>query len=300
MNTQTAYEKFIAYLEAAGRSGRTIGTYEHRLKLLLKQHGQKNIKSITPEDIDNFILARRRSPVRYEGHTRRKSYAGSLSQSTINGFIRDTKTFFRFCETRGYVKKSPAGHLKMSRVRGRKVKAISKADLRAILDLAEAGPELRDKALIRLLVDSGARVGELVGKYPLTRGNLNLEERTALVCGKTGERWIEFTALTASLLRSYLATHDNEQVFVSLKNSGRGMSHGSVWLMLKRYATAAGVKGKYGPHSIRHRVGYEWAKQHDLERTRQKLGHADISTTTIYANVDREEIRKLTDSTEIV
>jgi integrase/recombinase XerD len=295
MNTKAGYKKFVEYMEAQGRSPRTIGTYEQRLNRFLNRFGDKPLKQITPEMIDQFIAAIRRTPGRYADHSRRRPLAGALSPHTINGIVRDVKRFLTFCEERGYIKKSPAGHLQQVRRVARKNKAINRNDLLAILELAKGEP--RDYALIRFLVDTGARGGEVLS---VTRPGLNLEERTAVVFGKTGQRVVDFTAETAGLLRSYLATHEGEYLFVSLKNDQIKMTHGAVWLRLKKYAAAAGITGRYGAHAIRHLVGYTWAKQHDLERTRQKLGHSDIKTTMMYANVDREELKRLTDSTEII
>lgn len=160
----------------------------------------------------------------------------------------------------------------------------------------------RDLAMLLFTVDTGARAGEVAS---LRRENLNLKRYEALVDGKTGPRVVDFTHRTAQALSDWLSQHPTPQsdfVFVGLHapNQGEPIGPGTLYQVFRRLAKSAGVTGRFNPHSIRHRVGQVWADNTNLELVRQKLGHRDISTTAVYANQDRERVKRFTEKVRIL
>ena len=103
----------------------------------------------------------------------------------------------------------------------------------------------QDKALVLTLIDSTARVGELVGLTPK-----NIGEAWIDVKGKTGERRYRLDPLICAKLRE-LAGGDDEPVF-----KGRIGDVASVESLKKRVTRVikeAGITGrKLGPHTLRH------------------------------------------------
>jgi len=271
-------DEFLLFLEAAGRSERTLGSYAERLRYLaafLAEQGIDEINAVRATDLDRFVVSQRRR---------------GLSAAAIAGRIQAIKAFFAWCVRRGYLERSPAAHLVEPRLeQGGRSAAMARGDLGRLLAAAESRP--RDLAVLLFLADTGCRVGELVR---LEWNQVDLAERCAWVNGKTGGRYVDFTGRTAEALGRLLAVSDGPLVF--------GMTGNAVRKMLARLGARAGVTGRVNPHSIRHLVGQAWLDDGaNLELVRQKLGHRDIQVTAMfYAHQDRERVRAATERFSLV
>ncbi len=275
-------EKFITYQIAKGNSPRTVGTYQQRLKMFMQFTEERELESFTPELIDRWVAAER---------------GRGLAVVTVNGRLRDVRTFFRWCEHRGYITRSPADHLKIKRWKAVDIKAIDGDVLKTLIATAE---HERDKAIIMFIASTGCRLGEAA---TLLRHRLHVDTREAKVDGKTGPRWVDFDRETARAMGQWLAiAPHSDWVFTGLhgRNNGDCVRPGTIYQMFRRVAKRAGVQDEiWNPHSLRHRVGQQFASNSNLELTRKKLGHADIESTIIYANQDRTMVRAATDKIKI-
>lgn len=299
MNTAEAFEKFIISLEANDRSHRTIDTYSQRLFSMLTSC--EKLEQITPEMVDGWIVTQRRKGTLYGNHPSRPEEEKKLSPVTIYNMIRNLKTFFNFCVRRGYIERSPAAHLGAKRPTRKELKAIKKEDVIALVEAAREHAnktgQYRDIAIILFMLDTGCRSGEVCS---VTFEGIDLDKRQATVTGKSGPRVVFFTVKTAKAIKKWLGQHPgSDYVFCGLGCAkGKQMTPNSIYIMFK--TRGKGINGRKNPHGMRHFVGQQWCKLHDLERTAQKLGHSDLSVTRIYANVDNEEIKKLTDDTKLI
>ena len=144
---------------------------------------------------------------------------------------------------------------------------------------------LRDRAILCLLIDSGARCGELAS---LRRHNIF--ENSIEVDGKTGEREIPISEETRRLLTALVAC-DGHSEFVFHGERGP-MSTSGIYHLVQRYMRQAGISGpKMGPHRIRHAFGKHYIKNGGDTRSLQKImGHANISTTELYVELSRDDI----------
>jgi integrase/recombinase XerD len=273
-------DEFLLSLEARGRAERTLGAYAERVGAVLAflaERGIQDIDAVQASDLDRFVVSQRRR---------------GLSSVTIADHVQALKAFFAWCVRRGYLAGSPADHLVKPKLeRGGRSPVMARADLAALIGAAEEGKP-RDLAVLLFLADTGCRVGEVVA---LTRLDVNLAHREAIVRGKTGARVVDFTERTAEAL---------EALNVSRNGAGSvfGMTGNAVRKMLQRLAGRAGVTGRVNPHSIRHLVGQAWLDDGaNLELVRQKLGHADIQVTAMfYAHQDRARVKAATERFSLV
>ena len=93
-----------------------------------------------------------------------------------------------------------------------------------------------------------------------------------------------------------LAGKQTEDLFVTLRgaNAGSAMSRVMFWMIVKKYAVSAGITAPLSPHTLRHAFATHLLNHGaDLRAVQMLLGHADISTTTIYTHVARERLKSL-------
>lgn len=168
----------------------------------------------------------------------------------------------------------------------------------------------RDLAIISLFLGSGIRVSELIG---LKMKDLDLNERCITVTRKGRDVFsqVYFPPSTAQDIKNYLDIretryhapsiykNENFALFVtSFNNTAHPISKKAVQDMVKRYAKAFD-KPEITVHMLRHTCGTNmYEKTGSLIGVKNQLGHAHISTTTIYAHVLDDTLKKLVDMTD--
>lgn len=154
---------------------------------------------------------------------------------------------------------------------------------------------LRDRAMLELFYSSGLRVSELA---TLELHQLDLENRFLRVFGKgSKERLVPVGSKATCAIQSYLDTgrrffvkaHTGSDLFLSER--GKAISRKMLWVIIKRYATAAGIEKPVKPHLLRHSFAtHLLSGGADLRVIQEMLGHADISTTQIYTSVEESRL----------
>ena len=157
---------------------------------------------------------------------------------------------------------------------------------------------LRDRAMLELLYASGLRVSELVG---LQVHQVDLRQGVLRVEGKgRKERLVPFGEVAQDWLQQYLSSARSAVLQGQVSNDlfvtrqGGAMSRVMFWMLIKKYALAAGITAPLSPHTLRHAFATHLLNHGaDLRVVQLLLGHADISTTTIYTHVARERLQQL-------
>ena len=154
----------------------------------------------------------------------------------------------------------------------------------------------RNYAVLRVLVDTGIRVGSLVGLRlsDLTWTEKKRKASLTVLYGK-GERsnTIALPPKTRAALADYLAVRpeaeSEDHLFLSTRKWG--MSTETVRQMINKYARRAGLDPKaVSPHMLRHTLAKTLlAGGSPLPEVQAILGHAQISSTAIYTQPSEEE-----------
>ncbi len=210
------------------------------------------------------------------------------------------KRFFRWALREQVVAADPTLRLRNARQPLRVPKTLSEAQVEALLAAPDTATPLglRDRAMLELLYASGLRVSELV---TLKTVQLGLSEGALRVTGKGAkERLVPFGEEAHGWITRYLAEaraailggQASDALFVTAR--GGAMTRQMFWKLIKRHALAAGIAAPLSPHTLRHAFATHLLNHGaDLRAVQMLLGHADISTTTIYTHVARERLRAL-------
>jgi integrase/recombinase XerD len=224
--------------------------------------------------------------------------------TTANRRLSVLRRFYRWAVRERHVSLDPTLKLLSAKQPMRVPKTLSEAQVEALLNAPDVSTPLgvRDRTMFELLYACGLRVSELVG---LNDYQVSLNEGVLKVTGKGNkERLIPFGQVALDWLERYiqvervtlLAGHMQEALFVTQRGSksGSAMSRVMFWSLIKKYALVAGIHQPISPHTLRHAFATHLLNHGaDLRAVQMLLGHADISTTTIYTHVARERLMAL-------
>jgi integrase/recombinase XerD len=154
----------------------------------------------------------------------------------------------------------------------------------------------RDRAIIELLYACGLRVSEAC---TLKRSLLRLEEGYIIVTGKGNKQRlvpihkeaIKHLELYLEYERPHQKCQPKHSDTVFLSNRGASLSRQSIFLKIKRFAMAAGIKKDISPHTMRHSFATHLMERGaDLRIVQQLLGHESITTTEIYTHISAQQL----------
>ncbi len=220
--------------------------------------------------------------------------------SSVNRRLTVFKRYFRWALRERHVQVDPTLKLLGAKQALRIPKVLSEAQVEALLGAPDADTPLglRDRTMLELMYASGLRVSELV---TLKSVHLGLNEGALRVTGKgSRERLVPFGEEAHAWLRRYLAQgrpavlkgRASDALFVTAR--GAAMSRQMFWKLVKGHAQRAGISAPLSPHTLRHAFATHLLNHGaDLRAVQLLLGHADISTTTIYTHVARERLKAL-------
>ena len=289
-NSQSSIDSFIdaLWLED-GLSKNTLAAYRRDLSLyaawLAEEAQQKRSLDETVEaNLNGYFSAQ---------HSETKA-------TSANRRLTVFKRYFRWALRENIVSADPTLKLQSARQALRVPKVMSEAQVEALLAAPNDETPLgqRDRAMLELMYASGLRVSELVG---LKTFHLSLNEGVLRVMGKGNkERLVPFGQLAREAIVLYLKEgradilkrQQTDDLFVT--HHGHSMSRVMFWMLVKKYAIVAGITSPLSPHTLRHAFATHLLNHGaDLRAVQMLLGHADISTTTIYTHVARERLKKI-------
>ena len=219
--------------------------------------------------------------------------------TSANRRLTVLKRYVRWALRERSLTQDPTLKLQSARQALRVPKTMSEAQVDDLLRAPDESPlGLRDSAMLELLYASGLRVSELVS---LKTYHLGMNEGVLRIMGKGNkERLVPFGQVARESINTYLTEgrpailggQQTEDLFVTAR--GSAMSRVMFWMLVKKYARVAGIHSPLSPHTLRHAFATHLLNHGaDLRAVQLLLGHADISTTTIYTHVARERLKSL-------
>lgn len=258
-------------------------------------------------DIDNFLQFLQRQGIEspsnvVEGDIRKyityMELSGRLA-STITRSQASIRCFFQFMVLNSYMTENPSKGIKIEKFKKNLPEILTGKEIELLLDQPSSADikGCRDKAMLELLYATGIRVSELI--------NLNVEdvnlEIGILTCrgGKT-ERIIPIYPTAVSAISDYLSrirgvivtNKDDRALFPNL--NGQKMTRQGFWKIIKSYTTQAGIHKDITPHTLRHSFAVHLLENGaQLKDIQEMLGHADISSTQVYAQILQQRFKEV-------
>lgn len=280
---ERAYEDFLGYLRYERRlSDHTVDAYASdllRYLAWLGRHGRRAIDGVTPLDIETFMNA--------EGRR-------GLTGRTLARRLSCYRSFHGYLLRRKKIAEDPTAELEAARAGKRLPRVLTVQEATRLVE-SPCGKEaltLRDRAILEVMYGSGLRVSEVLN-LPLDA--VRLPEKYVRVLGKgKRERVVPLTGASVRSLRTYLrdarpalaGKRVSDQVF--LNRRGGKLSRMGLWGILNGHARAAGLERGFHPHMLRHSFATHLLEGGaDLRVIQELLGHASVTTTQIYTQVDR-------------
>src|ERR1700693_2680635 len=252
----------------------------------LERCAGKNLSDAQRGDVEAFLAAQ---------------FRAKAKAASINRRLSSLRRFYRLQLQYGAIAADPTLRVKAPKLPRHLPMSLSEAQIDSLLDAPDATTTLglRDRAMLETLYATGLRVSELVG---LKHAQVSLDMGVVRVLGKGNkERLVPLGQEAIVWLERYLKTArvalagDASTDAVFLTSRRTPLSRQAFWLLIKRYALKAGIGGSsLSPHTLRHAFATHLLNHGaDLRVVQLLLGHADITTTTIYTHGARERLKHL-------
>lgn len=192
--------------------------------------------------------------------------------------------------------KNPVDKVDKPTVRKRLKPHLKESEYNQMVEFLEGKNNLRGLALISLFYSSGCRLSEIC---QLNRDSLDHEIRRFIVIGKgEKERECLFSVEASKRIKDYLVSrNDNNKALFVVNTGERRLSDKSIQDYLKRLGKRAGIQQNVHPHLFRHGRAMQLLKKGlPLEIIQGVLGHENIATTQIYAQMDFDSIQRKVDA----
>jgi len=283
---------FLKFLQIEyNYSNNTIAAYKNDLSQFVSylQANQlsnaDNWRSINAEVINGYVTYMKEQP---------------YASSSVARKVAAVKSFFNYLHSNQLIKENPTTNIESPKVKKRLPKTLTLEEVARLLKAPsqkKSPKNLRDMALLNMLYSTGMRVTEVVS---LRLEDIDLANKVLYCPGKDDQiRTLPFDQYTKGILATYLEegrpylVKNEDEVAMFLNHRGQQLTRQGLWLIIKAYAKEAHLSVAVTPHTLRHSfAAHKLNDGSDLQEVQKLLGHANISTTQIYTQLEEAETAK--------
>lgn len=267
-------------------SANTVSSYMRDLRQFASYAGERQLK---PQDVTQTHISTYLSFLSGQGK----------SPATVSRSLASIKGFFNYLVAQGTVEENPALHVTAEKSEKKLPQVLTGKEVERLL----AQPKCtdmkgyRDKAMLELLYATGIRVTELIS---LNITDVNLAGSFIRCESKGKERVIPLYPAAVDALAVYMqnirpkmiANIDEQALFVNV--SGDRMSRQGFWKIVKSYQEKAHIDKDITPHTLRHSFATHLLENGaDLHSIQEMMGHSDISSTQVYAQLVKQHLKSV-------
>lgn len=293
MKLATAVSKFLLSRRMRGCNAGTLRGYESQLGLFaswLVHRRVHELAHLSARHLADYIESLKRRP-KLQAHR-----AGTLSAVTIHKRSKALRTFLLWCEGQGLLAEPLARHVPIPAKPKRLPKALQSHEARLLLT---AEMSALDRAAVSLMLDTGARLGEVCA---FDCADVDLTERVALIRHGKGDktRIVVFSVECGAELRLWLDERDThkgrDSPALFLNQYGKRLSADALYRRVKAVGRQVGLEHAR-PHVLRH--SYATGALNggaSIVDIAEQLGHEDVNTTMIYLHLSTDGRRERHDA----
>lgn len=219
------------------------------------------------------------------------------SSATVSRSVASIKCLYNHLISLGQVDTNPALKISFEKEAKKLPQILTSKEVELLLEQPKCvdAKGYRDRAMLELLYATGIRVTELIS---LNVDDINLAAGVIRCESKNKERLIPLYPAAINAITEYvvqvrngmIATPDEPALFVNM--NGERMSRQGFWKIIKVYQEKAGIKKDITPHTLRHSFAAHLLENGaDLRSIQEMLGHADISSTQVYAHLVKKQLK---------
>lgn len=273
-------ELFKAYLQNTKKcSKNTLEAYLRDVNQFLtycSQNGAKSIEKVKHNYIEKYL-----------------EYLTFLGKSdaTKTRTVASLHSYFNFLLSQGVISDDPTKDIKGPKNTRKIPDVLNSKEIIQLLSEPRGDDykSIRDRAMLELLYATGIKVSELID---LTIADVNLQIGILHMHNSKHERIVPLYPAANKHLTEYCMTarpalvHNSNEEHLFTNMNGQPMSRQGFWKIIKQYADRAGIKKDITPHTLRHSFAAHLLENGaQLKDIKDMLGHSDISSTQIYAQL---------------
>ncbi len=286
---EDAIDDFLLSKRAENLSDDSISFYEGMLGRIERLVGNTALANVTSADIRQILSYVRHESVRWGGTS--VSSRRPAKPITVDAYWRTLSAFFTWAEREALVAPSPMRAIPRPKVPKLAMTIFTPEDIQRLLSLCPANTYLglRNAAIVRFLLDTGARLEEVT---TIQVHDIDLKRGTVKLWGKgSKERLVRMGYRCQRSIRRYLAVRDSARPELFLTAQMEPLQPQGLRYMIRRLATRAGISGvRSSPHTFRHTFAVYYLRSGgDVKTLQMLLGHDDIRMTLRYLTAVEHE-----------
>ncbi len=284
-------KEFFRYLMVErGYSEKTHSAYTDDLRdffKFLEESGNSNYLTIDHRDVRVYL-----SFLNEE-----KNY----SRNTISRKMASLRSFYQYLLRQEVISENPFSYIHLKKKNIKLPRFFYEQEMEALFESVTGKEPLqqRNRALLEILYGSGLRVSECA--Y-LELPNIDWDSGVLLIKGKGNkERYVPFGAYAQEALKLYfeegrrflMEKYQKEHSFVFVNRLGDPITPTGIEYALNQVIRKSSLDSNIHPHMLRHTFATHLLNNGaDMRTVQELLGHANLSTTQIYAHVTKESLQK--------
>ena len=284
-NLESLVNGYILNCRCEGKSPKTIAIYEMVLRNFLwfcRDNGYPTEPlKLSAVHIRPFFWYLVSETNRWSGKSARTKKPAS--KSTVHDYYRALRTFFNWLEREAMIHENPFSNIKPPKTEKKVIEALTPDEVARLMRCCSGKTtfDVRNTAILSLLLDSGLRVSELAA---LIVDDINMSTGSILVRhGKGGKQRVVHIGVKAQkALWKYVAIYrKSESKSLFINRTGEPLELAGVKMLVKRLGERAGVS--VSPHKLRHTFAISYLRAGgDVFSLQYLLGHNTLQMTQRY------------------